>query len=59
MSTKICSKCKIEKPISEFYPLKGHKFNVMSLCKECFNQSCINRWVERKKKYIRLLGGEC
>lgn len=59
METKICSKCKSEKPISEFYSQKGHKHEVMSLCKDCFNRLCIDRWIERKKKYVRLLGGEC
>lgn len=59
MKTKICSKCKSEKSISEFYSQKGHKHEVMSLCKECFNQLCVDRWIERKKKYVRLLGGEC
>lgn len=59
MKTKICSCCHVDKPISEYYPQKGHKFGVMSLCKDCFNQLCISRWRERKKKYVLLLGGKC
>lgn len=59
METKICSKCNSEKPISEFYSQKGHKHEVMSLCKDCFNQLCIDRWIKRKIQYIKLLGGEC
>lgn len=59
MNTKKCSKCKIEKPISDFYSQKNHKYGVMSLCKNCFNQLCVKRWINRKIKYIRYLGGEC
>ena len=59
METKVCSICKVEKPIDEFYSQKGHKFGVMSLCKQCFNHLCIKRWKNRKKKYVQLLGGEC
>ena len=59
METKVCSKCKSEKPLSEFYPQKNHKDGVMSMCKECFNKLCTDRWIRRKKHYIELLGGEC
>lgn len=59
MKTKICSCCHTAKPISEYYHQKGHKFGVMSRCKDCFNKACVTRWRERKKKYIQLLGGEC
>ena len=59
METKVCSKCKLEKPLSEFYLHKEHKDGVMSMCKECFNKLCTDRWIKRKKHYIELLGGEC
>lgn len=59
MDTKKCSKCKIEKPISDFYPQRGHKYGVMSLCRDCFNQLCVKRWINKKIKYIQYLGGEC
>lgn len=59
METKKCCKCNCEKPISEFYAQKGHKHGVMSLCKECFNHLCIDRWVKRKIKYVEYMGGEC
>ena len=59
METKVCSKCKSEKPLSEFYPQEGHKGGVMSMCKECFNKLCTDRWIKRKKQYVELLGGEC
>ena len=35
---KICTKCKIEKPLSEFYKAKSHKDNLRSDCKECHNK---------------------
>jgi len=35
MKIKICSKCKIEKPISEFYKRSDRKSGLMSLCKKC------------------------
>jgi hypothetical protein len=59
METKQCSKCHQEKPISEFYAQRGHKNGVMSLCKECFNRFCVERWKQRKIKYIKQLGGRC
>jgi len=35
MNTKICSKCGIEKDLSEFYKQNKHKYGVGSECKEC------------------------
>lgn len=31
----------------------------MSMCKDCFNTYCVKRWIDRKIKYINLLGGKC
>lgn len=59
MCTKICSICKSEKSIVEFYSQKSHKDGLMSMCKSCFNQLCVDRWKEKKKHYIKLLGGQC
>ena len=59
METKICSTCGLEKPVSEFYSQKGHKHDVMSMCKSCFNTYCKDRWKNRKSKFIKLLGSEC
>lgn len=59
MENKICSKCKQEKSITEFYTQPGHKHGVMSLCKECFNRFCAARWRKRKIQYIKSLGGKC
>lgn len=38
MQTKTCSKCKIEKSISEFYKKKQGKFGVAAICKICHNK---------------------
>jgi len=35
MLTKICTKCGIEKSLSEFHKLKFGKYGVNSVCKEC------------------------
>lgn len=35
---KTCSKCKLEKPLSEFYKKEGGKFGVMHACKECIKK---------------------
>ena len=59
METKICCKCHLEKPLSDFYSQKHHSGGVMSMCKECFNSYCIDRWRRRKVEFITLLGGEC
>jgi hypothetical protein len=35
MPTKLCTVCKIEKPISEFHKCKNKRFGVSHQCKEC------------------------
>jgi len=35
--TKVCSKCKIEKPLSEFHKQKSGKYGVHGWCKTCFS----------------------
>jgi hypothetical protein len=35
--SKICSKCGLEKPISEFNKDKNHKDGLQTWCKECYN----------------------
>ena len=59
METKICSSCHQEKFISEFYSQPDHKYGVMSICKDCFNKFCANRWRQKKIKYINQFGGKC
>lgn len=47
MPNKICSKCKVDKPLSEYYKQKGKKQGVRSQCKPCVNQQ--NHSPARKK----------
>ena len=35
--TKICTKCREEKQVSEFYARKKCKHGVMGYCKDCHN----------------------
>lgn len=35
---KVCSKCKIEKPLNLFYKEKRSKLGVQSMCKGCFKE---------------------
>ncbi len=55
---KKCSTCQQLKSETAFYK-KGKSGRINSLCKECFNDYCQNRWVNRKKLGIEYLGGKC
>ena len=58
MITKICSKCKDEKPISEFYK-QSDRSSRQSYCKKCFNSYCTLRWIKIKINAINYKGGKC
>lgn len=47
-NTKVCSRCKIEKDVSEFYPQVGGKNGLRAACKKCFIQA--NSEYRAKKK---------
>jgi len=55
---KTCSKCKVNKELSEFY-VQSDRVGGTSMCKTCFNQYCIERWRQRKLKAIAYKGGSC
>lgn len=55
---KICTKCKEEKELTEFYIQKGRK-NRSSHCKNCFNKFCIKRWINRKIEAVKYKGNKC
>ena len=57
--TKICTDCKQEKELVEFYNSKTHSQGKMCYCKSCFNIRCQKRWVNRKIKAVKYKGSEC
>jgi len=50
---KICTKCLIEKDLSEFYNLKKGKHGKTPACKICSNQRCLNYRQNNKDKLIK------
>ena len=58
MKTKKCCKCDEEKDIGEFHT-KGTENRANSWCKVCVYKCQKNRWKDRKRKAIELMGGEC
>jgi hypothetical protein len=58
METKTCTTCNEEKFITEFYQQKDRKSGSSS-CKKCFNDYCVQRWVQKKKEAIEYKGGKC
>lgn len=52
METKICSKCKIEKPLSEFSRNKNKKGGVGSWCAFCAKQYNSNYYKTNKHKFV-------
>lgn len=55
---KMCSACKTEKPINEFYEQIDRK-NGSSKCKRCHNDYCMDRWKQRKIDAINYKDGKC
>lgn len=49
--TKICTKCKIQKPIAEFCKDKRNKDGLQSQCKKCNNENG-KQWCENNKEKI-------
>ena len=54
----ICSKCKQDKVLSEFYK-RSDRGTPHAYCKICFNLYCIERWIGKKKKAVEYKGGKC
>jgi hypothetical protein len=61
MKTKMCTKCKIEKPLSEFHKDKWSKDSFTNRCKTCFRNYQLKNWnklstyrKEHWKKYYKL-----
>lgn len=51
METKICTKCKLEKPITEFNNNKYKSDGKQSECKECHKLLCTNYYNRNKQHY--------
>jgi len=51
MELKVCSKCKEEKPLSEFNKNKTKKDGYQYYCKVCQGKSTKNHYQENKKSY--------
>lgn len=51
METKICTKCGLEKPISEFNKNKLKKDGLQSECRKCHKQMCIGYYQKNKSNY--------
>jgi len=54
---KKCTRCQLEKKDSEFYEKRPDR--KQSLCKPCFNDYCVERWIQRKKDAVAYKGGKC
>lgn len=48
--TKVCTKCKLEKPLSEFYKEVGHRDGRRSACKQCAKLAEHQYWVNNPDK---------
>lgn len=58
LKMKVCTECKLEKPITDFYK-QADRSTRSSFCKPCKNKYDVLRWVEKKKKAISYKGGCC
>lgn len=56
---KICSKCKLEKNVTDFYKSQGKERRTQAKCKSCFNTYVMERWKNRKIKVIEQFGNVC
>jgi tRNA(His) 5'-end guanylyltransferase len=54
---KQCAKCQNIKDENQFYQKTKNKLT--SYCKSCFNQYCMQRWHNKRKKFILEKGGKC
>ena len=58
MNTKVCSKCKVDKNLSDYYKNKSKKDGLCELCKSCLSaiqkeyyQNNREAVIQRTKKY--------
>ena len=55
METKICSKCNLEKNLSEFYNSKNTKDKKRPECKDCFKQKAIINYYDNKETRLKVI----
>jgi len=51
METKICTKCKIEKPISDYGIVRNRSYKFNSKCKQCNNIQSKTYYQSNKEKH--------
>ena len=56
---KICSKCKIEKPFSEFHTHKSNKDGLQYQCKQCRKETCAKSFSKRYTKNKKEILAKC
>src|SRR5687767_15171944 len=49
---KVCRKCKVEKPLTEYYPKRTVRSGTTSFCKACIK---VSRWAAHRKRRRLLL----
>lgn len=54
-----CSKCREEKPESQFYTRSDRLNKHQPYCKACHSSYCMERWIKQKEKAIVFKGGCC
>jgi hypothetical protein len=59
IKNKICSKCKIEKPLSEFYANNSRLDGLQSYCKECIKESTNTRSWKKGEQYAKRIDTKC
>src|SRR4051794_12141649 len=56
---KTCVRCRLSKPLSEFYRKPRKSGGVTAYCKPCFNTYTTERFRRRKREAVAYLGGCC
>ena len=59
MTEKTCPRCKITKPVSEYYRRKRKGKHLTSYCKKCSSEERIERGRVFKQMCLDYKGGEC
>jgi predicted transcriptional regulator len=58
-TTKVCSKCMVTKPASDFYLRKERENELTGYCKSCNSKDVIERMQTTKHILVELKGGKC